>query len=99
MKVRMLITFLRTTCTEGISVYRVNWLRAKSRRDRWAEEQVLLRSELSWTFNFFRNRADLWRRRATDSRAGHRCHALRQAKTWDRFATYARSAVASIGVE
>ncbi|KAK7696323.1 hypothetical protein QCA50_000977 [Cerrena zonata] len=78
-------------------LYRVNWLRAKCRRDRWAEEKILLRSELSWTHNYFRNRAETWKLRASDTRPGHASHALRQANTWYKFATYAKNALQSIG--
>ena len=35
------------------AVYRVNWLRARSRFDRWREEYKLLRSEMDWILNFF----------------------------------------------
>lgn len=39
-------------------VYHVNWLRVKCRHNRWVEEKILLRSELSWTHNYFCNRAE-----------------------------------------
>lgn len=52
-----------------IVVYRVHWLKAKSRRDRWREEQVLLASEMEWTEIFFRHRASCWKTVATESSA------------------------------
>ena len=50
-----------------ISVYRVHWLKAKSRRDRWQEEQILLASEMQWTELFFRHRATRWKAFAAES--------------------------------
>jgi hypothetical protein len=44
-----------------MAVYRVHWLKAKSRRDRWREERILLASEMEWTELFFRHRARLWK--------------------------------------
>ena len=42
------------------TVYRVNWLRAKCRSDRWSEEVILAKSELEWTRLFFKRRAEVW---------------------------------------
>ncbi|KAK7676858.1 hypothetical protein QCA50_020194 [Cerrena zonata] len=78
---------------------RVNWLRAKSRRDRWQEEKILLKSELIWTKNFFSNRKILWIDRAKDTTAGVQCYALKQAVTWDRLSYLAQKALTSIGVQ
>jgi|SRR5882762_1463574 len=50
-------------------VYRVHWLKAKARRDRWREEQTLLASEMQWTELFFRYRASLWKALAAESSA------------------------------
>jgi hypothetical protein len=44
-----------------MAVYRVHWLKAKSRRDRWREEKILLQSEMQWTELFFRHQASRWR--------------------------------------
>jgi hypothetical protein len=46
-------------------VYRVHWLKAKSRRDCWREEQILLASEMEWTERFFHHRASHWQALAT----------------------------------
>ena len=35
------------------TVYRVNWLRAKARFDRWDEEDEIVRSEMRWTLLYF----------------------------------------------
>jgi hypothetical protein len=48
-----------------IPVYRVHWLKAKARRDRWREEQILVASEMEWTELFFRHRASRWKALAT----------------------------------
>jgi hypothetical protein len=42
----------------------VHWLKAKARRDRWAEELVLLSSEMDWAVAFLQNQAKLWNHRA-----------------------------------
>jgi hypothetical protein len=50
-----------------MTVYRVHWLKAKSRRDRWREEHILLASEMEWTELFFRHRASRWKFLAAES--------------------------------
>lgn len=52
-----------------MTVYRVHWLKAKSRRDRWQEERILLASEMQWTQLFFRHQASRWRTLAAKSSA------------------------------
>jgi hypothetical protein len=58
-----------TFCSWKDAVYRVHWLKAKSRRDRWQEEQILLASEMEWTELFFRHRASRWKTLASESSA------------------------------
>src|SRR6202011_939983 len=41
-------------------VYRVHWLKAKARRDRWAEEKTILLNEMEWVLAFFRTQAKRW---------------------------------------
>ena len=41
-------------------VYRVHWLRAKARKDRWNEEMILLKSETGWVCAFFTSKVDEW---------------------------------------
>ena len=48
-------------------VYHVHWLKAKSRRDRWREERILLASEMEWTERFFRHRASRWKALAIET--------------------------------
>lgn len=42
------------------SALRVEWLKARARRDRWVEEVALLSAELARTATFFDTRADWW---------------------------------------
>jgi hypothetical protein len=51
-------------------VYRVHWLKAKARRDRWAEEATLVSHEMDWTIAFFHKQASKWRRRVSDGTVG-----------------------------
>jgi hypothetical protein len=53
----------------SMAVYRVHWLKAKSRRDRWQEEEILLASEMEWTELFFRHRASRWKTLAAETSA------------------------------
>ena len=69
----------------GGTVYRVNWLRAKCRSDRWSEELTLAKSELEWTRLCFQRRAQKWDDRVDalallDSQLQY--YGRRQAKTW-----------------
>jgi hypothetical protein len=52
---------------DNVTVYRVHWLKAKSRRDRWREEHIILASEMQWTELFFRHRASCWKTLAAES--------------------------------
>jgi hypothetical protein len=56
-------------------VYRVHWLKAKARRDRWQEERILLASEMQWTELFFRHRGSRWKTLAAESSAIIASHA------------------------
>jgi hypothetical protein len=81
-------------------VYRVNWLRAKARFDRWQEELILVKHEMQWTILWFQYQANLWRERSerVDSifPIGHISYAKKQQKLWnalerkssERFALY-----------
>lgn len=46
------------------TVYRVHWLKAKARKNRWNEEFILLASEMDWTVLYYRYQAAGWQRRA-----------------------------------
>jgi hypothetical protein len=70
-------------------VYRVNWLRAKSRVDRWREELILVENEMQWTLLWFENQANIWRERAEREDSilpvGHKAYAKKQQKLWKTF--------------
>jgi hypothetical protein len=67
----------------------VNWLRAKARVDRWTEEEMLVKHEMCWTINWFKNRAELWAKRYKkgdgDLPPGHKSYAAKQEKLWNMF--------------
>jgi hypothetical protein len=71
-------------------VYRVNWLRAKARFNRWDEEDRMVRSEMRWTILYFLHQQEVWKKRAEKSiecdKRGHRAYALKQADMWGKFA-------------
>jgi hypothetical protein len=70
-------------------VYRVNWLRAKARVDRWQEEQILVKNEMRWTTLWFQNQANIWRERSEREDdilpIGHKSYATKQQKLWSAF--------------
>ncbi|KAK7680631.1 hypothetical protein QCA50_016413 [Cerrena zonata] len=77
-------------------LYHVNWLRAKARRDRWAEELALTKAEMLWTRLFHLHRRDLWLHRAAEAESDHprlRFYAHKQARTWDLLASQVDNAV------
>ncbi|KAI6116658.1 hypothetical protein EDD16DRAFT_1520467 [Pisolithus croceorrhizus] len=47
--------------------YRINWLKARARRDRWKEEVSLVRHEMLWTCLWFEYHKDMWEKRALQS--------------------------------
>lgn len=69
-------------------VYRVNWFRAKAKRDRWTEEEEFLRNEFEWTVNFFHSRAEVWGHHSVVSQnkgfRGPACYAARQRAIYCR---------------
>ncbi|KAG2007148.1 hypothetical protein CC2G_014864 [Coprinopsis cinerea AmutBmut pab1-1] len=79
-------------------LYRVNWLRAKSRAERWREEHLLLTSEMDWVVNFFFFKEDECKAWATITRGlpGHRAYANRQANVWRLMAVHAEKAFANV---
>lgn len=78
-------------------VYRVNWLRAKARRDRWIEEKDLLQSELTWAKRYFEKQVVVWQTRArVSSVPGLTCHAYGHARNWDLLRLQASRALQSM---
>jgi hypothetical protein len=69
----------------NLAVYRVNWLRAKARHDRWEEEVILVTKEMGWTVNWFNHYATRWRLRAqnVDAKGGAAAYAWKQAQVWE----------------
>ncbi|KAI6007908.1 hypothetical protein EDC04DRAFT_2907519 [Pisolithus marmoratus] len=47
--------------------YRINWLKARARRDRWKEEVSLVRHEMLWTGLWFEYHKKMWEQRALQS--------------------------------
>lgn len=77
---------------------RVEWLKARARRDRWKEEVDLLVTEISRAALFFNNRAEWWNslvgRRSQlppDLLDGLRAYAAHQADIQHRHACHVRS--------
>ncbi|EFI26753.1 hypothetical protein CC1G_15677 [Coprinopsis cinerea okayama7 len=73
-------------------LYRVNWIRAKARLDRWKEENTLIRCEMGWMLNFFDRKEKICLGWAdmSGNRPGHRAYAYRQAEMWRLLACEAR---------
>jgi len=75
--------------TDFYLVYRVNWLRAKARVDRWVEELELVKHEMHWTILWFRHQADIWtgysEREDDYLPIGHKAYATKQQKIWNEF--------------
>jgi hypothetical protein len=84
------------------SVYRVNWLRAKARKERWEEEMELVVSEMGWTTNCFKRYEGIWKQRAEEAtRPGHIAYAWKQSSTWGKWARTAEEtfrALKDIGI-
>ena len=70
-------------------VYRVNWLRAKARVDRWHEELMLVKHEMHWTTLWFQHQAEVWSEHSksehSDLPVGHKAYAAKQQKLWSTF--------------
>ena len=79
-----------------VSVYRVNWLRAKSRRDRWAEEVELLKSELQWIKRYHQYQVETWEKRLLSCEEMLGFYARKQIKTWNLFQSQTDNALALI---
>ncbi|KAI6163966.1 hypothetical protein EDD17DRAFT_1506860 [Pisolithus thermaeus] len=67
--------------------YRINWLKARARRDRWKEEVSLVRHEMLWTCLWFEYHKDMWEKRAPEStEPGKEAYAKKQMGLWNDFA-------------
>jgi len=71
------------------AVYRVQWLRARARYDRWAEEEISLAREMKMVVQYFASMTKKWTvlRDGVDevSNPGHRCYAAKQSHMWATF--------------
>ena len=75
-------------CTS--EVYRLAWLKAKARYDRWNEECQTVRAEMFWTTLWFGHQRNEWERRSIQStKLGHQAYAAKQMDLWERFKTKA----------
>ena len=67
-------------------MYRVNWLRAKARADRWSEELKIVQKEMEWTMNWLEKQGKEWKSRGQKSEKeglrGHACYAEKQEVMW-----------------
>ena len=63
---------------------RVNWLRAKARRDCWAEELQLVKNEMEWTVRGLKTKAAEWEKlkRCCENERGLRQYAAKQQGIW-----------------
>ena len=68
-------------------VYRVNFLRAKARYDRWEEELKIVRHEMKWCVLYFQHHRDVWKVRTEESgtKEGHKAYAYKQMVMWEKF--------------
>jgi hypothetical protein len=76
-------------------VYRVNWLRAKARLNRWEEEVELVNAEMCWTVKTFEYNAKVWHERAVGCTGkselrGRQSYALQQENMWLRWGQEAK---------
>ncbi|KII83158.1 hypothetical protein PLICRDRAFT_119732, partial [Plicaturopsis crispa FD-325 SS-3] len=69
--------------------YRVNWLRAKARYERWEEEVLIVGNEMQWTVLWFMHQKNCWIKRrdqcGEENTNGHRIYAQKQIGMWDMF--------------
>ncbi|KAJ8474293.1 hypothetical protein ONZ45_g16002 [Pleurotus djamor] len=67
-----------------LEYYRINYVRAKARVDRWSEEVCLLEKEMNRTVESFLYDASRWARMADDQSLspGGRAFCLKSARTW-----------------
>lgn len=75
---------------------RVHWLFARAMKMRWAEELILVRHEMVWTWMFYTNRAREWtgwadRAVGDEVFEGHEAYARKQAALWNKLAVTAHT--------
>ncbi|THU99487.1 hypothetical protein K435DRAFT_572450, partial [Dendrothele bispora CBS 962.96] len=74
--------------------YKVNYLRAGARWDRWKEELILVKKEMEWRVSWFEHASEVWTNRGelTGISEGARVYARIQANKWSMFAARSRQA-------
>jgi hypothetical protein len=83
------IFFITANTINYCLVYRVNWLRAKARYDRWNEELSIVQHEMKWTILWFKHQMEEWKNRlkrsAEERKPGHIAYAEKQVAMWKMF--------------
>jgi hypothetical protein len=85
--------------TSSDPVYRVNWIRSISIRDRWKEELCIVESEMEWFVRFTesrKNRALEWTNTAATD--GHMAYAYHQSHMWKLLSVKATKDFEAAGV-
>ena len=86
-----------------LSVYRVNWLRAKARSDRWEEELITVQHEMRWTVLWFQDQLKKWKERVERSnqehKPGHSAYAEKQVDMWLMFVGQAEQSFQGMMIE
>ena len=71
------------------AVYRIAWLRAKQRQDRWHEEIQQCAADLLMAKNWFKYQQNMWLQKAENAKQsndnGCACYAYRKANMWRIF--------------
>ena len=83
---------LKTDTNEKI-VYRVNWLRARARAQRWSEEKEIVKKEMEWVIRTFRYMESIWETRGKNIESGkldHKAYAAKETDRWYRWAETAK---------
>ncbi|KIN98449.1 hypothetical protein M404DRAFT_157600 [Pisolithus tinctorius Marx 270] len=72
--------------------YRINWLKASTRRNRWMEDMSLVKHEMMfWTILWFKNQRNTWEARALNSEEpGQMAYAKKQVGLWSEFVQKAK---------
>jgi hypothetical protein len=92
----LILIYIKNNNNNHLSGYRINWLRAKARYDRWKEEKIWVVNEMKWVQNWFGYKKNWWTRRAEEcekeGKQGHAVYAWKQAGLWDGFMNKAEEA-------
>ena len=88
-----------------LSVYRVNYLKAKARRNRWEEERMILKKEQVWTVSFFERQVHIWEARGESATQvggwnseGLTAYSKKQMKMWLRLKLHAEEEFSKIAL-